>query len=395
MGKFRDFFNLDGPAESAETRGYAAQPTHDDLPRAFAHTGTRRASSVNVNEALGLTAVYRCVSLLSTLAGTLDLEAVRVNRPVALQPPIVRKPNIFSTRRDFIQETVTSMALFGESFWLLSRASPLQTPDNMEVLHPSQVNVRRDLSGRVVYDLAVNGKWRTLAPYELQHLKKLKIPGSLHGVGPLQSCQSAVRLGLDQEEFAGSWFGSTEVPEGVLTTDQPLTKEQAQQAAESWQEGRELRRTAVLGNGLTYATMSVSPRDALFVEASELSTLQICRLFGVPGTLLDVPGDSNTYANQSQKNQALLDYGLRDYLDEIESAYSVLLPLGTSARFKTDELLALDESTRAATDAANIASGMRSAAELRERDGLDPLPESAPVTAPALDPALIEGGSNA
>jgi HK97 family phage portal protein len=370
MGKLRDFFLPPSTVPTPVTRD-AASPTYQDIPRGYA----LHSPPVSVAESLSLASVYRCVSILATLASSLDIYAVRGGKPVAVQPPLIRKPNINSPRRVTLFETVASLALYGEAFWLLQRDSYLETPINIAVLNPIQVTISRDDNWNTVYEIATpNGELKKLAPYQIHHLKLLRIPGYLHGVGPIQSARSTIRGSVDLETYAGSWWNINDIPEGILRTDQEIGPDQAKKAAQEWSNARRERRTAVMGKGLDYSPLLLSPKDALWLEGSQYNTIQVARMFGVPATLLDAPsGDTATYANQTQKNQALLDQTLRQYLDEIEDSFGEILPLGTLARFNTDELLRLNEKERAETDAILIQSGQRTINELRVRDGLDPL----------------------
>jgi HK97 family phage portal protein len=329
-------------------------------------------------------AVYRCASILTTLASSLTVEAVRVGKPVINQPPLVRRPNLEMPRRVFVQTTVSSLALYGECIWLTPRASASEQPSQITIPLLRDIHITADQKNRPIYEDATH----VLRPYEFQHLKLFRIPGALHGLGPIQAARSAVQGAGDLEDYSGKWFNENEIPEGMLTTDQHLSATQAQTNADTWREQRGKNKTAVMGNGLKYTPLLLNPADAMFVEVHKLRTVQVAMLMGVPATMLDAPSaDSAVYANQSQKNQQLLDLTLRCYLGEVEGAWGEILPLGTTARFTTDELLRLNEKERAEADEIQIRSGTRTAAECRMRDGLEAVPEIYPTTAP------IVGGS--
>lgn len=331
---------------------------------------------VSVDQALALGAVYRCASILATLASGLHIEAVRAGRPLVNQPPLIRKPNLDEPRRVTIQTTVTSMALYGEAIWYVPRASATETPPQIIVLHPAEVSVELDpQTGEVVYQrLHRDGSWRPFPAYQRQHLKLFRAPGALRGLGPIQSAQANLRGALDLELFAGRWWRDSEVPTGVLSTDQALNRELADQYRDRWTQAQEERRTAVLGSGLKYEPLTLSPKDALFIEVAQFNVVSIARMFGVPATLLDSPsGDSATYSNVQQKHQEILDLTLSAYLSEVETAWGELLPLGTFARFKSEELLRLNDSERFAMYKTAIESGVLTPDECRAREGLDPL----------------------
>lgn len=363
------------PWQAPETREVSVpSPTYADVPRAF--TGNRRPDYVAGTNALGIAAVYRCASILTTLASSLNILAMRTGRPLINQPSLIRKPNLDEPRRVTIQTTIASMALYGECIWLTPRSSFSEQPAQITIPLLSDIHITQDSRRRPIYEDATH----ILKPYEFQHLKLFRIPGALHGLGPIQAARNVLQGAGDLEDFAGQWFGDNEVPEGMLTTDQHLSPVQAQTYATTWREQRGQNKTAVMGGGLKYTPLLLNPADALFVEVSKLRTVQVSFLFGVPATMLDAPSaDSAVYANQTQKNQQLLDLTLRCYLDEVEDAWGEILPLGTSARFSTSELLRLDEKARAETNEILIRSGQRTADECRAIDGLDPLNAPAPT----------------
>jgi HK97 family phage portal protein len=369
MGTLQDRWH----ARRVETREAAAPTLTDIGPRAMSRGRPDYASGTN---ALAVAAVYRCASILTTLASSLDIVAMRVGRPLINQPSLVRRPNLDEPRRVTIQTTVAAMALYGECVWLTPRSSFAETPAQITIPLLSDIHMTCDNRRRPVYEDTTH----VLRPYEYQHLKLFRIPGALHGLGPIQAARMAVQGAGDLEEYAGQWFGENEIPEGILTTDQHLSQTQAQSTADMWREQRAQNKTAVMGNGVKYTPLLLNPADAMFVDVHKLRTVQVAMLMGVPATMLDAPSaDSAVYANQSQKNQQLLDLTLRCYLGEIEGAWGELLPLGTTARFSTSELLRLNEKERAETNEILIRSGQRTANECRADDGLDPINAPAPV----------------
>lgn len=360
----------------AVTRSSVAAPTHGDLPRALTYTSSR-TPGVSVNQAMGVGAVYRCIELLYTAGSSMDIQAVRRDgRALGTQPSVVRRPNQYESRRVTFGKTIASMAAYGECFYLLDRDDFGQIPAQIKVAPMSHITVKHDAwTDTTSYEIRTpDGRIRELRPFEIHHLKLMSMPGFPHGLGPIQVARSSVQGALDLEDYAGNWFGQTEVPEGILSSPDDMGADKAKRYSEMWTQARANGRTAVLGNGLKYQPIMIDPVDAQFIENRKMSVVEIARMFGVPATMLDAPsGDSATYSNQRDKNQVLLDFGLRRYLDEIEDALSEFLPLGTLARFQTDSLLRLNPAEQANVDQILINTKQRTVNELRERDGLMPL----------------------
>ena len=99
-----------------ETETRAAQPT---VP-------TRSAAVVTADTALTLTAVYRAVQIIATPISKMPIDTYRFATGIELKienPVLVNKPDINSNRRDFLFQTVTSLALEGNAFWFKNYGS--------------------------------------------------------------------------------------------------------------------------------------------------------------------------------------------------------------------------------------------------------------------------------
>ena len=63
-------------------------------------------------------------------------------------------------------------------------------------------------------------------------------------------------------------------------------------------------RPLLLEGGLSWQSMSLSPKDMDFFQAKNGAAREIALAFGVPPMLLGIPGD-NTYSNLAEANRAL------------------------------------------------------------------------------------------
>ena len=69
----------------------------------------------SVDQAMSVPAVFRAVTMIANLIGSLALEAWRNGeRMTANIPVLVSRPGIFTTPRDFFRDTGASLAAFGE-----------------------------------------------------------------------------------------------------------------------------------------------------------------------------------------------------------------------------------------------------------------------------------------
>lgn len=350
---------------SNPTEKRAAQPT---IP-------TREAATVTPDSALTLTAVYRAVQIIATPISKMPIDTYRYATGVELKvenPVLVNKPDINSNRRDFMFQTVTSLALEGNAFWVKNYGSNGQV-NNLTLLPASAVTVQykndRDISQGLVYDYM--GKRYTQR--EMEHLKLFTKTGNLRGISPIQACRADLSAALDLRDYAKNWFTSAGVPTGILKTNQSLNAEQADTVTNNWHNKQQNRQIAVLGNGFDYQQVALSPREALFTDIVEQNTVSIARLFGIPARLLltTVPGGSDTYTNLTDENQIFYRHTLMSYTDAITDALSNCLPRGTRIEFDYQHLFRADVETRYNYYSAGIAAGFLSVEEVREKEGLN------------------------
>lgn len=349
-----------------ETR--ASQPT---IP-------TRYAATVTPDTALTLTAVYRAVQIIATPISKMTINTYRyaTGMEVKVENPIlVNKPSISETRRDFLFQTVTELALTGNAFWYKQYGSNGQV-NNLTILPSSAVQVsnpidrngKPDLS-RIVY----NYLGTEYSKNEIEHLKIFARAGYLRGVSPIESCRKDISAAIDLRDYAGNWFTAAGVPTGVLKTNAMLTPADAETITANWHNKQQNRQVAVLGNGFEYQQIALSPRDALFTEVQDQQVQSIARMFGIPARLLltSVPGSSDTYSNLVDESQVFYRFTLMAYSDAITDALSNCLPRGTRIEFDFEHLFKADVAARYDYYKVGIDAGVITKEEARMKEGLN------------------------
>jgi len=327
-------------------------------------------SGVTTNDALSLASVYRSVSIISTAMKQLGIHVYRDDAEVTPTPLLIRQPDIKMTRETWMEQTINSMALAGNAYWLIGRNGRGETV-NLEVLNPFDVMIQTDDYGTALYYT-----YRGTLRYELneiQHLAMMRVPGNVYGLGPIQAAQKELLNARDTRDYASVWFTDSGIPNGVLKSDQMLSPDQAAAAKDAWNLTAGAKNgVAVLGNGLNYQPMYLNPKDAMFIEAQGFNIQTIARLFGIPANMLlaSVDGNSMTYTNMEQEQMAFVRYTLSQYIVEIESAMSHVASRGTQVKMNVDSLLRSDTLTRYQAHQIAIASGWLTIDEVREIEDL-------------------------
>jgi HK97 family phage portal protein len=332
---------------------------------------SRDAIYVNTESALTLAAVYRSVNVISATGSQLPL-IVRRNGQI-IETLITRRPDLRMSSTEFYSQTIASLALHGEAFWYVTRARN-GTPQNLTVLDPRNVTVTlEDVPGYPVGRLRYDYGGKQLAYKNIQHLRLFSLPGSQRGLGPIQAARQDIETAMRVREFGDSVLSNGGIPTGVLSSDQFLSQDQADSYRDKWNEAQAQRGLAVLGSGLAYSSIALSPADVQFLDNQQFSTAQIGRLFGVPATWLGIgiEGSSITYSTSEDLARVFIQTTLTQYLTSIENAMTDLLPRGQQATFKLDSLLRADIKSRVGAYQALVSIGAMTVDEVRASEGLD------------------------
>jgi len=336
---------------------------------------TRSDWSVGENQALSLTAVYRSIQIIATPISKMPMQTFRyatgLEVPVE-NPVLVNKPNYSDSKRDFMFQTVASLALDGNAFWLKNYGSNGQI-NNLTLLPANSVTVRLDENGQKWYDYQVTAQTKVLTTQtDIQHLKLFSRAGYLRGLGPIDSCNKDIAAALDLRNYAATWFSQSGIPTGILKTDKPIGAEDANEITERWHAKQAERKVAVLGQGFEWQTVQLNPKDAMFTDVQIQQVQAIARLFGVPARLLltGVDGSSDTYTNLVDEQQTFYRHTLMAYTDAISDALSECLPRGTRTEFNFEGLFKADMANRFTMWETAIRAGFMTVEEVRVKEGL-------------------------
>lgn len=360
-----------------DTPGEARALTRSDaIPRNSEGYWTDAGEHVNDRTALRLAAVYACVRLLADSVSSLPLDAYRKRGPVReeISPPpaLIRKPSNHLENFEFLFQTVTSLALRGNSFHLINKRDAFEYPIEMEPIHPDCVQVEADeKTGLPTY--AIEG---TRVPrHDLVHIRRFSLPGSVVGLSPIQQAQVGIGLGLAAEKFGARWFGQSATPSSVLETDQNLDEMQARRLQKAWISSHGGKRhPAVLSGGVKWRPISVTPEESQFLETRAFQRGEIAMLFGIPPHMI---GDTNKATSWGsgieQQSIGFVTYTLRPWLSCIESALSALLPRGQFVKFNVSALLRGDTAARYEAYSTGRLGGWLSVNEIRALEDMPPV----------------------
>lgn len=347
--------------------------------------GTGSASvNVTTDSALTLSAVWGCVDLRASLVSTLPLEVFRKRgstKEVVPTPKVLRSPGGDKVDiEEWLYSSQVSLDLRGNSFGFIS-AFDAGFPSQIELLHPDLVSAGYEES-------VVNGVRRRELVWRVQgqkvdsdriwHEKAHTFPGSPLGLSVIAYAARTMGTALAAEKFGHNWFRDGAHPSSVLTSDKPIDEVQAktikQRLMAVFSGGS--REPLVLGAGLKYAAIQVSPNESQFLETIRAGIEGTCRFFSVDPEMIGAGvsgGSSITYANREQRAVDFLTYKFGPTLIRRERALTRLTPAPQFVKFDADELLRTDMVTRYQAHNMAIAGKWKTDDEVRHDEDMPPL----------------------
>ena len=145
------------------------------------------------------------------------------------------------------------------------------------------------------------------------------------GLDTIDLARNALGLAIATEQFGSSLFAQGGRPGGILTSSESFTAEQQEDIRQKWKEAHEgpenSMRTAILGGGLKYESMSMTSDEAQFMATRAHAVEEICRFMRVLPIMVGHTGDkASTYASAEQMMIAHLVHTLGPWFNRIEQS---------------------------------------------------------------------------
>ena len=288
----------------------------------------------NLPFAMKLSAVSACVDIRSDSIGkmpfyVMNKDSKEIDEHHALTRLLRVRPNEIMTPYVFKKLLETWRLMLGNAYVYLARSSVAGEVTDLIPLDPRCVTPELDENGHLWYRYENGQVRRILDNDSVIHLKGFSEDG-LIGASVLSRAAAKISNMAAQQEYEGVFYTKNAQPSGLLTVATNVNKDAKQKIREEWQRiyggVDNAFRIAVLDNGMSYAPISVSQKDAQFIESSEASIADIARYFLVPLYKLQ----SGKQAYQSNEQNAIeyvttaLSPTVKQY--EEEFTYKALFP---------------------------------------------------------------------
>lgn len=332
-------------------------------------------------------AVFSCITLIAGDIAKMPARVMQYNNTtriydVTLLRPVLRKPNRFQTRIEFLKMWVFSLLLTGNTYVLKERDEDGRIV-GLYILDPCRVTPLVAPDGSIFYQLASDNlagiEQQVIAPArEIIHDRINTLFHPLIGLSPIYACGVAAMQGAAIIDNSAKFFENMSRPSGVLIAPGAISPETALALKMKWDEnfkGGNIGKVAVLGDGLKYEAMTINAEDSQLIEQLKLSGETICATFHVPPYKLGL-GQMPTVNNVAALNQQYYDQALQPITENMELRLEDGLELLYPFEVWMDEsvLLRMDPSTRLKSHADSIGGGFLAPNEARREENLPPVP---------------------
>lgn len=346
----------------------------------------QRSEPVEVDTALTHSAVFACVSLIADDIGKLPVNIAQKNagfwQPVEHPlDALLRKPNQYETRLQFFTRLMTCKLLHGNAYVLKVKSASGQLVA-LHILDPRRVEPLVSSDGAVFYrlrtsDIAGIAEDVIVPAREIIHDRGLCPFHPLIGVSPLTAAALAASQGLAIQNNATTFFQNASRPGGLLTAPGIIQDDTAERLKKHWEDnysGVNAGRTAVLGDGLKYETLSISPIDAQLLEQLNFTAQDVCRAFRVPAWKIGA-GPTAPYSGVESMSLSYYADCLQVLIEALELALDEGLNLPPTLRteFDLDHLLRMDTISRYDAYGKAIGAGWLTPNEARRKESLPPV----------------------
>lgn len=298
--------------------------------------------------------------------------------------PVLRKPNQYQTRIQFIEWWVASKLTWGNTYILKGRdARGVVT--SLYILDPQRVQVLVSPDGQVFYELkkdnlsTLQSDQPVIVPAEeIIHDRMTPSWHPLVGMSPIEACALAAFQGLKIQHNSTKLFSNGAQPGGVLTAPGAIAQTTADRIKEYWDtnfSGDNVGKVAVLGDGLKYEPMAMKATDAQLIEQLKWTSEMVCSVFLVPAYMVGV-GPYPSYNNVQALTQQYYSQCLQAQIEAIELLLDEglgLLGSDMGTEFDLDDLLRMDTATLISAEKEAVGAGIKKIDEARKRLNLSPV----------------------
>lgn len=294
---------------------------------------------------------------------------------------LLESPNKHQTKIEFFEKVLLHLELRGNSFWELvgqtdEDISDTNPPIEMFLVNPDDVLVVPSLEELIAgYLFRTATDWVPFTINQMLHIKYSDPTDDLYGQGTIEAARKNIVSDRFADKYNAAFFENGARPTGAFSTETKLHEtvfERARkQLSQRYTGTSNAHKILLLEQGLTFENMSVSQKDADFIESQNLNQKKILAIFGVPPVILGL--ETANYATALEQNKIFWQRTVIPKTNRLAATLNKkLVPhfgedLFVEFDFSNIEALQVDKSEQQERDFKN---GFKSRNEIREEKNL-------------------------
>jgi len=277
---------------------------------------------VDEDTALSLSAVWRCIEILSTSIAGMPRGIRRLTdkgvEPVLNHPANIllkRMANPFMTSLEWNEWVMVGVLLNGNSFSIIQR-NGASKPIALIPIETAEPFLSED---KLFYKVKINNKEQIFRAQDIFHVKGLSTNG-IWGRSVLKTHRENLGLSLSAQQYGREFYDKSATPDGYIKMPGKLTEEAQKNLADSWINtiGLGKNRIGVLDAGMEFKQLSIAPEDAQYLGTRKFQKNEIATIFGIPSHMINEM-DRSTFNNIEHTGTELVVYTLLPWMRRFEA----------------------------------------------------------------------------
>lgn len=238
--------------------------------------------------------------------------------------PVLRKPNHFQTRIQFLESWVISKLQRGNTYVLKGRDNRSIVKE-LYVLDPCRVRPLIADNGDIFYQLQTDRIAGldydvTVPAREIIHDRFNCLFHPLVGVSPIFAAGLSATHGIAIQQQATRFFQNQGRPGGILTAPGTISNDVAKRLKDYWDDnfsGEKAGKVAVLGDSLKFESLAATAEASQLIDQLKWTGEVICSVYHVPPYKIGI-GQMPTYNNIQSLNVEYYSQSLQILIESIE-----------------------------------------------------------------------------
>lgn len=302
---------------------------------------------------MSLSAVYRCVELISDSVAMLPFRVRHGNETVSNHPinTVLYDRNNVLTKYNFVKLLIQSVLLRGNGYAYIERNGD-GSVKALRFIESGDVTIRWNKKNNTLSYSVPTISNKQIEPINLLHLKKYTTDG-VNGISVISAADKTLKISKYAEASAESFYSKGGNINGVIISKQPMNPKQKTQFINDWQSryGQGGQGIGILDGGdMTYQSVQVNAKDAQLLETRQWNATDVARFFGVAPSMIGI-NTGSSYGSVEAEQLAFIQHTLMPYVSMVEDEFSKKLLKGTESDFRIDldetALLRADKSATA------------------------------------------------